>query len=92
MGFCNYYPGYIKMYAEYAALMTAMLKGIREETKKGSKKALVWNDDSDCAFEGMKQALLSAMRLQPRGSKTRVRPAHRRLQLRDRRGVGTSAG
>ena len=44
LGFCNYYSGYIKMYAEYAAPMTAMLKGNREETKKGSKKALVWND------------------------------------------------
>ena len=36
LGFCNYYSGYIKMYAEYAAPMTAMLKGNREETKKGS--------------------------------------------------------
>ena len=40
-----------------------MLKGNREETKKGSKKALVWNDESDRAFEGMKQALLSAVGL-----------------------------
>ena len=63
LGFCNYYSGYIKLYAEYAAPMTTMLKGNREETKKGSKKALVWNDDSDRAFEGMKQALLSAVGL-----------------------------
>ena len=41
LGFCNYYSRYIKMYTEYAAPMTAMLKGNREETKKGSKKALV---------------------------------------------------
>ena len=33
LGLCNYYSGYIKMYAEDAALMTAMLKGNREETK-----------------------------------------------------------
>ena len=63
MGFCNYNSGYIKMYAEYAAPMTTMLKGNREEIRKGSKKALVWNDDSDRAFEGMKQALLSAVGL-----------------------------
>ena len=63
LGVCNYYSGYIKMYAEYAAPMTTMLKGNREETKKGSKKALVWNEDSDRAFEGMKQALLSAVGL-----------------------------
>ena len=61
LGFCNYYSGYIKMYAEYAAPMMTMLKGNREETKKGSKKALVWNEESDRAFEGMKQALLSAV-------------------------------
>ena len=63
LGFCNYYSGYIKMYAEYPAPMTTMLKGNREETKKGSKKALVWNDESHRASEGMKQALLSAVGL-----------------------------
>ena len=63
LGFCNYYSGYIKMYAEYAAPMMTMLKGNRDETKKGFKKALVWNDESDRAFEGMKQALLSAVGL-----------------------------
>ena len=63
LGFCNYYSGYIKMYAEYAAPMTTMLKGNREETKKGSKKALVWTAESNRAFEGMKQALLSAVGL-----------------------------
>ena len=63
LGFCNYYSGYIKMYAEYAAPMTTMLKGNQEETKKGSKKALVWTEESDRAFEGMKQALLSAVGL-----------------------------
>ena len=62
--FCNYYA-YIKMYADYAAPMTAMLKGNREENKKGSKKALVWNENSDRAFLGLKEALLSAVVLQP---------------------------
>ena len=61
--FCNYYSGCIKMYAEYAAPMTAMLKGNREETKKGSEKALVWNEDSDSALEVMKQALPTAVGL-----------------------------
>ena len=41
LGFCNYYSGYINIYAEYAAPMTAMLKSNREKTKKGSKKAVV---------------------------------------------------
>ena len=60
-GFCNYYSGYIKMYADYAAPMTAMLNGNRGETRKGSKKALVLNDESDRSFHGMKQALLSVV-------------------------------
>ena len=63
LGSCNYYSGYIKMYAEYAAPMTAILKDNRGGTKKGSRKALVWNEDSDHAFKGMKQALLSAVGL-----------------------------
>ena len=57
--FCNYYSGYIKMHATYAAPMTAMLKDNLVETKK----ALVCNEESDCDFEGMKQALLSAVGL-----------------------------
>ena len=63
LGFCDHYSGYIKMYAEYAAPMTAMLKGNREKTKKGSRKALVWNEDSDRTSEGIKPALLSAVGL-----------------------------
>ena len=63
LGFCNYYSAYIKMYAEHAAPMTTKLRGNREETKKGSRKALVWNDEFDRAFEGMKQALLCAVGL-----------------------------
>ena len=61
--FCNYQDIYIKMYAEYAAPTTTMLKGNREETKKGSEKALVPNEESDPAFKGMRQALLSAVGL-----------------------------
>ena len=63
LGFCNYYSGYITMCAEYASPMTAMLKGNCEETKKRAKKALVWNEESARAFDGMKQALLSAVGL-----------------------------
>ena len=44
LAFCNYYSAYIKMYAEDAAPMTAMLRGNRQETKKRSKKTLLWNE------------------------------------------------
>ena len=68
LGFCNYYSGYIKMYAEYAAPMTTMLKGNREETKKGSKKALVWTEESDRAFEGDEAGAAIRSGSAPRGS------------------------
>ena len=51
------------MCAEYAAPMTVMLKGNREETKKESKKPVAWHDNSMAAFEGMKWALLGAVGL-----------------------------
>ena len=47
LGFCNYYWRYIKMYAEYAAPMIAMVKGNRQETKKVSKEASVCNEECD---------------------------------------------
>ena len=51
LGFCNYYSGHINMYAKYAAPVMALLKGNREETRKGYEKALCctlgWNDESD---------------------------------------------
>ena len=40
-----------------------MLKENQEKTTKGSKKALLWNEESHRAFEAMKQALLSAVGL-----------------------------
>ena len=60
LGLGNYYLGYILMYAQFAAPMTTMFKGNREETKMASKKAVVWIDESDCAFAEMQQVVLSA--------------------------------
>ena len=37
LGICKCYSGYIRIYAGSTAPITAMLKGNREETKKGSK-------------------------------------------------------
>ena len=91
LGFCNYCSGYIKMYAEYAAPMTAMLKGNREGTKQGSKKALVWNAEFDPAFEGMKQALLSAVGLRLVNPDRRFVLRTKLLRLRHKRRVGASA-
>ena len=41
LGFGNYYSGYLKMYAEYADPIKAVLKGNGEVTRKGSRKPLV---------------------------------------------------
>ena len=63
LGFCNYYPGYVRMYAEMAVPITALLKGNRDENKKGSKKPIIWDDEANNAFEAMKRALLDKLKL-----------------------------
>ena len=63
LGFCNYYSGYVRMYEETAAPMTALLKGNRDETKKGSNKPIIWDDKASDAFEAMKRALLDKLKL-----------------------------
>ena len=63
LGFCNYYSGYVCMYAEMTALMTALQKGNRDETKKGSNKPIIWEDEANDAFEAMKCALLDKLKL-----------------------------
>ena len=46
LGFCNYYSGYVRMYAKMAAPITALLKDNRDETKKGTKKPIIWDDEA----------------------------------------------
>ena len=46
-----------------AALITALLKGNRDETRKGSKKPIIWDDEANDAFEAMKRALLDKLKL-----------------------------
>ena len=57
LGFCNYYSGYVRIYAEMAASMKPLLRGNRVETKKGSEKPFVWDDKGKNAFGAMKCAL-----------------------------------
>ena len=63
LGFCNYYSGYVQMYAEVAAPMTALLNSYRDETKKGGKKPVIWEDEANDAFQAMKRALLEKLKL-----------------------------
>ena len=48
----HYYFEHINMCAEYAARMTAVLKGNRDESNKAPEKLFDWNDDSMAALEG----------------------------------------
>ena len=63
LGFWNYYSGYVCMYAEMAASMTALLRGNRDQTKKGSKKPIIGDDEVNDASEAMERALLDKLRL-----------------------------
>ena len=59
-----YSSSYLKSHAVFVAPMTAILKGNREEIKKGSKNALEWDERSNHASEEIKHALLSAIGMQ----------------------------
>jgi hypothetical protein len=61
----NYYSSYVPMYAALAAPLMDMLKGPREEPKKGSKKQLKWSENVRAAFQRLKNALVEASRCRP---------------------------
>ena len=42
MGFCNYYSGYVRMYAELSGPLHKMLQVGKLDGRKGSKKKLAW--------------------------------------------------
>ena len=42
MGFCNYYSGYVQMYAELSGPLHKMLQVGKFDGRKGSKKKLAW--------------------------------------------------
>ena len=48
---------------KWPPLMTALLKGNRDETKKGSRRPIIWDDEANDAFEAMKRALLDKLKL-----------------------------
>ena len=61
--FCNYYSGYVRIYAEMPPPMTALLEGNGDETEKGSRRPIIWDDEANDAFEAMKPALLDKVKL-----------------------------
>ena len=50
MGFCNYYSGYVRMYAEFSGPLHKMLQVGKFDGRKGSKKKLAWTPEAEDAF------------------------------------------
>jgi len=63
LGLCNYYSGYVRMYAEMAAPLLEKLKLPRELTKAGSQHPIVWTEDEKVAFERLKTSLVAELSL-----------------------------
>ena len=63
MGFCNYYSGYVRMYAELSGPLHKMLQVGKFEGRKGSKQKLVWTPEAEDAFSCLKERLLGQLGL-----------------------------
>ena len=63
MGFCNYYSGYVRMYAELSDPLPKMLQVGRFDGRKGGKKKLAWTPEAEDAFSRLKERLLGQLGL-----------------------------
>ena len=63
MGFCNYYSGYVRMYAELSGPLHRMLQVGKFDGRKGSKKKLAWTPEAEDAFSRLKERLLGQLGL-----------------------------
>ena len=63
MGFCNYYSGYVRMYAELSGPLHKMLQVGKLDGRKGSKKKLAWTPEAEDAFSRLKERLLGQLGL-----------------------------
>ena len=63
MGFCNYYSGYVRMYAELSGPLHKMLQVGKFDGRKGRKKKLVWTPEAEYAFSRLKERLLGQLGL-----------------------------
>ena len=57
MGFCDYYSGYVRMYAELSGPLHKMLQVGKFDCRKGSKKKLAWTPEAEDAFSRLKERL-----------------------------------
>ena len=63
MGFCNYYSGYVRMYAELLGPLHTMLQVGKFDGRKGSKKKLALTPEAEDAFSRLKERLLGQLGL-----------------------------
>ena len=63
MGFCNYYSGYVRMYAELSGPLHKMLQVGKFDGRGGGKKKMVWTTEAEEAFETLKRTLLGKLGL-----------------------------
>ena len=63
MGFCNYYSGYVRMYAELSGPLHKMLQVGKFIGRKGSKKKLAWSPEAEDALSRLKERLLGQLGL-----------------------------
>jgi hypothetical protein len=57
LGITNYYSCYVHNYSTFSSPLMKKLQVGREEGKKGSQKAVAWDDAGRLAFENLKIAL-----------------------------------
>ena len=63
MGFCNYYSGYVRMYAELSGPLHKMLQVGKFDGRKGSKKKLAWTPEAADASGRLRERLLGQLGL-----------------------------
>ena len=61
MGFCNYYSGYVRMYANLSGPLQKMLQVRKFDGRKGSKKTLAWTTEAEGAFDKLKERLFGQL-------------------------------
>ena len=63
MGYCNYYSGYVRMYAELSGPLHKMLQVGKFDGRKVSKKKLAWTPEAEDAFSRLTERLLGQLGL-----------------------------
>ena len=61
MGFCNFFSGFVQMYAKLSGPLHKMLQVGEFDGRKGSKKKLAWTTEAEGTFMTLKRTLLGTL-------------------------------